>query len=265
MFAYRYVAGLVLMPLLLGCTSFSSVLLHRGEDNQGWEREKHLHGIPITLKVPTHVRVDILAKHVFLLDDGTVKRSRAPFALRELNYNFIETEKIFTVDVKRPAAGRLNATVDLDPENQYLKQISEQLADETISEVGNLIAAIAPGGLVGLPTNDSRRATALDERVKEVTSVVASQVFEVDAPDFELQVMQFLNRHLNCCHDCGVLPVDALPPHTLPGNYEFPTEDTHPANGGRNQTPVGWAYPDGQASMEPVTTPLPIVQSDEKE
>lgn len=227
---YRGVA-LGLLLAASGCASFSSTLLHRSEDNSGWEKKHLLRGVPVTLKVPTHVRIDVTEKHFLVLDstltpDGmriaSVHRISARFPIREVTYSMIETEKIFLVDLKRPGAGTINAKLTFDADEQYFTEVKTKVVDETIARVGNLIAQIAPSGLIGAPTAEEAKPARFRGRVKEVRNVVASQVFEIDAPDYEEQVRMFLDRHLNCCHDCGVLPIDTRPAVELPARDLYP-------------------------------------------
>jgi hypothetical protein len=228
---------LLLATVLLGCSSFSSTLLHRTEDNCAWKQERMLHGVPITLKVPTHVRVDVAEKHFLVLDqvqrkrrDGStvtvqaIHRKAAKFPLREVTYHMIETEKVFVVDLKRPGAGTIDAKLDFDADDQYFDEIKTKVVDETIEQVGNLIAQVAPSGLFGAPTADTA-GEKVSNRIKQVFTVVASNIFEIDAPDFEFQLRAFLDRHLNCCHDCGLLPVDTAPPVELPAPAVYPRAD----------------------------------------
>jgi hypothetical protein len=217
-----------LTQALVGCASFSTVMLNRSEDNTSWQKEKFLRGVPITLKVPTHLRIDVLEKHYLIAETSSksgvvhnpVVRSKAPFPIRAVAYTSIETEKIFLVDLKRPGAGTINAEIDFDPDSQYFKSIKSEVEDETIKAIGDLIAAVAPGGLFGAPTSEGVGSELTG--IKEIQSVVASQVFEVDAPDFEMQVMAFLNHHLNCCHDCGIVQPGNLAPWVLPSRAEYP-------------------------------------------
>lgn len=201
------------IPLATGCASFSATMLHRGECNTGWEKERHLRG------VPTHIRVDVIEKHYLVLDsDGkTVSRKSADFPIREVIYTPIETEKIFLVDLKRPGAGTINATIDLNADEQYFNQIETKVVDTTIDAVGDLLAQIAPGGLIGAPTAEGGEPKGDDpfkDRIKEVSSVVASEIFEIDSPSLERDMQDFLARHLNCCHTCSMLPTDAALPET---------------------------------------------------
>src|SRR5690606_10199716 len=115
---------------------------------------------------------------------------------------FIRTEKIFTVAFKRPAAGTMTMTLDFKDDEQYFKQIQHEVEDETIKDVTALLQAIAPGGLIGAPA--SREAG--DPWIEVVESTVAVALFEIDDPEFELKVSNFLQCHLNQAHDAWVMP-----------------------------------------------------------
>lgn len=233
---YQFIV-IALAAALSGCSSFSSTLVHRAEDNMAWEKRK-LHGVPITLKVPTHVRIDVTEKHFFVLnqakDDKTLvtrlERKAAKFPIREVAYHLIETEKIFTVDLKRPGAGTINAKVDFAPDDQYFNEIKTKVVDETIDQVGNLISQVAPSGLFGAPTSDAEPGKFVSGRIKELPSVVASKIFEIDSPDFEIQVRAFLGRHLNCCNSCDLQPVDTTRPSELGAPVRLPITDQNGAS-----------------------------------
>ena len=90
-----------------GCASIKSDMVTRDESNQCWE-VRHLTGVPVTVRLVTHLRVEIIESH-YLKSDGTPVASVVG---REVKHTPISTPKIFTVDFKRPAAGYLkyNAT-----------------------------------------------------------------------------------------------------------------------------------------------------------
>lgn len=186
--------GLILL-IPAGCHSIRTQLLHRDENNSCWKK-KRLTGIPITLKVPTHLRVTVVEK--ILLDKESkpiALDGKEPLTFRDVRYNFLVTEKIFTVDLERPAAGTLNYTAQF--EDQYFKQLQSQVNDQTIEQTSmalqRILQTVAPQGLIA-------RRTAADEKPAEVTevdSVLAATVLEIDAPDFELKLEEFLNAYLN--------------------------------------------------------------------
>jgi hypothetical protein len=185
----------------------SSTMVTRDESNQTWTRHQCLQGVPITLKVPTHVKVYVIEHHYLqrVKDEKDVVRTQRltlPYVVRDFAQEFIYTEKIFTVDFRRPAAGTYNLRLDMT-DDQYIEKVQHDVTDRTITDVGKLIKEVAPGGL--FPTLRSEPGDP-EDYLHEVTSVVAVGIFEIDAPDFEQQLTAFLNCHLNQAHDAWVAP-----------------------------------------------------------
>ncbi len=227
---FFWLTGVAALAVMAGCSSARTNMLHRDESNTMWERERHLHGVPITLSVPTHCKVYVTEKH-FLIDksettvketkevkgpDNTVtipassttrtisgiERMALPVVVRDVRHEIIFTDKIFTVDFIRPAAGTFNLDVDFN--NQYFKKIQHDVVDETIDDVGNLISKIAPKGVFGVTA--SNPGEAVSAKLFPVESVVAVGIFEIDSPDFEQQVMAFVNCHVNKSHTALIGP-----------------------------------------------------------
>lgn len=197
------------MLSLSGCKSSRSTFLLRDETNSFWEK-KRANGIPMTLKVPTHVKLYIYETHYLeAVEVGGVSRVQyveLPVVLRDFGQEFIKTEKVVMVDFKRPAAGTFNLSLDLD--DQYIDTVKQDITDETLSEVNAMLSTIVGGFPQGF-NPQSEGGSRVD--VKEVKSVVAVGVFEIDAPDFEVNVMQFLNCHLNQSHDAWAVPPGVAP------------------------------------------------------
>lgn len=190
-----------------GCTSMSSTMLTRNESNLCWQKIKHLKGVPITVKVPTHLKVYVYEKHFLEERDGQIQVVKLDFVIRDFASEFLYTEKVFTVDFKRPAAGSYNLDLDLT-EDQYIQKISHDVTDETIKDVTALLGALPGLGIKFAEGGEGERGT-LDERLKEVKAVVAVGLFEIDDPEFEAQVTEFVNCHMNQAHDAWVLPPNA--------------------------------------------------------
>ncbi|MBM3999785.1 MAG: hypothetical protein FJ297_09655 [Planctomycetes bacterium] len=187
-----------------GCTSIRSVMLHRNECNTGWQKTRHLPGVPITLKVPTHLQVTVVEKHYLARDDKQqFVRIDLPIPIRKVYTEFRYTERIFTVDFKRPASGLLDLDVTFRDDDQYFKRVKQKVVDETIEDVAKLVESIAPGGLIGGVGTASKGA---GDDLREIESVVAVNLFEIEDPNFEIQVTEFLNCHLNRAHDAWVMP-----------------------------------------------------------
>jgi hypothetical protein len=121
-----------------------------------------------------------------------------PLKTYNVTYDFITEKKIFGVDFKRPAAGPFSLTANF--KNQYFTDVDHRLTDQTIEKVGtainNLIGQLVPTG--GLPRGKPQVAgSGVDSTPVALESLVCSEVFRIDAPDFELLVADFLRRY--CC------------------------------------------------------------------
>jgi hypothetical protein len=130
---------------------------------------------------------------------------RLPFVVRDFSQEFIYGEKIFTVDFKRPAAGMYNLQL-LMTEDQYISKLQHDITDTTIQEVTNLVTRFFPSGLGADPAANGGGDKDGGPIFREIQSVVAVDIFEIDAPDFEQQMTAFANHHLNQAHDAWVSP-----------------------------------------------------------
>ena len=193
----------IVFPILLfvcGCTTVRSTPLSRTESDtlyKDMERPQP-QGVPITLKVPTHVDVYIMETYYLQdasKDDNYVDLVEVPMQRRNLwvQIKTIETEKVFTVDWKRPFSGTLDYSASMSDE-QYFTQLGAKITDNTIKDVTSAFSSI-----VGKRTSAKGEVGAdliIDDRV------VAFERFDIDACDFEQQVLTFVHHHLNACHDC---------------------------------------------------------------
>jgi hypothetical protein len=210
---YPFAVACILLAVI-GCTSMTSTMLTRDESNRFWTRKGPLKGVPITLKVPTHVQLTVFERHFLVKDkDGHVVRLALPYVVRDFSQEFIYTEKVFTVDFKRPASGTYNLGLELT-DDQYIQHFRHDVTDTTIKDVTNLVTQLAPGGggLRGLTASGEEE---VDNHCEEIQSVVAVQIFEIDAPDFEDQVAAFISCHLNQAHDAWVAPPDVDTVHRV--------------------------------------------------
>lgn len=209
MLSGRIVVATVLTTALavVGCKSSTSTMFTRDECNSGWNKFEKVAGVPITIKIPTHLKVYVYEKHFLEIDTiGNVNRVglvKLPIVLRDFAHEFVYTEKVVMVDFKRPAAGDFNLDVDFT-EDQYLKKVQHDITDETIARVTDFVDKISPGGLFTEATGVG--GADIDKKIKEIKSVAAVGMFEVDAPDFELQVQEFLECHINKSHDAMSAP-----------------------------------------------------------
>ncbi len=203
----KYFAGAATALLFLsGCASFSSSVLSRFDDNSFAGNSngqpnlfcgtRPYKGVPITLAVTTHL--DVFIEETYFMqpkpDETGVRQTLDDVSLtrplRNVRAEPVKTKKVFLVDLKRPAAGSLNATMNFN-DQQYFDKITGTIKDDTITESTKLLATI----ITKLPTGQP--AAARFEYLKR-TRVVAYRQFDINAPDFELQLDAFVSQHLNC-------------------------------------------------------------------
>jgi hypothetical protein len=221
------------MLVLTGCTSISSQMITRDATNTCWQQETGLQGIPITLKVPTHLKLYVYDKHYLEYVNGVVPDASHAVAqvqtipldvpVRDFASEFMYTEKIFTVDFKRPAGGTYNLRLAMT-DDQYFQNIQHDVTDQTIKDVTRLLSALLPPGNVLPATAGGTPGVA--PNVSEIKSLAAVGVFEIADPSFQQQVLAFLNCHLNKSHDAWVAApgVDSVNRVGIPpwGNVQTP-------------------------------------------
>jgi hypothetical protein len=209
---------LVAAPAFSGCVSSTSYFMHRFDSDAmtanangrlGVHHDaKPFKGIPVTLKVPTHV--DISIRETILMDRTTLEA--VPTVRRNLKASSepVYSDKIFSVDPIRAAAGSTNYTITMrdqgaDPrDKQYFKSITKKIQDETIKDTNAALNKILP-----LLTPKASAALEIygdgpsaDDDLISYERHVAWKRFDINSPDFEHQVQLFVEHHLNACNSC---------------------------------------------------------------
>jgi hypothetical protein len=155
-------------------------------------------GIPITIKVPTHVDIYIYEKYFYqaLPADHPTMLKQVTMARPTLwvDVKPIETEKVITVDWKRPLSGTLAYGAKLGSD-QYFDAINSKITDTTIKDVTAAIQAIA-----ATPTAAGKIQGVTN--LFEDDRVVAFKRFDLDECDVESQILEFVQHHLNGCNNC---------------------------------------------------------------
>lgn len=232
-----------LFGMFFGCTSVESTMVTRDEANQHWERHNCLNGIPITLKVPTHLKVYVFHKHYLqeirepilelAVPPATTPAREATTApdvsdpaapaepaekpttrivdyqpvdvgvvIRDFAQELMYTDKVFVVDFKRPAGGSSNLKVKMT-DQQYIDKIQHDITDTTISDVRGILAATKTDATPNKPFVQTGAELATKN---ELRSLVAVGIFEIDSPDFEQKVREFMDCHINKAHDAWFAP-----------------------------------------------------------
>lgn len=230
-------SSLLLSIGMAGCRSIESTFIQRNPFTNEIAGTS-LDGYPITLKVPTHVRVTLYQNH-FLTGTADswqliqVEGASGPLSAVSFSTQLVETEKIFTIDHKRPLAGQIQYGVNFT-EDQYIDEFSEAATEDALRQSTIAMARtidILQGGSPGARTDAQRTRTLKDAGLTfdslydstaapkprlapteafvggfdpdtvpgdPVSSVLATDLFEIEDPEFDLKVASFLQ-----CHTCN--------------------------------------------------------------
>lgn len=197
----------VVLVFAPGCTGVESRLFYRDSAQPGWRQEK-LRGVPVTVQVASHVKISVIDRRFFYQEDADSMPVEVNARSRGVEYQFIHTSKLFTVDPKRPAAGSSKWSLDLN--GQYPKSVRNDVSDLTIQQISLAIEAIAQSGglenlvptVNALPASERSAAAANKaeaQRYSSFDSVVATRIFDVEEPGFEDRVREFLDVYVGGC------------------------------------------------------------------
>ena len=202
--------------LITGCTSFHTTLVDRFEnDSLAPDRcqRRCLTGVPVRLKVPTHVRVSIVETQALVTgtsaDQATTTARLVSFTPRHLNVScdLDYTPKVFLVDFRRPMAGTLDLTGAANAggitfgANQYFTTIQASVQERTIRDVTGVIntfpnTASATSSAAGQQTSAVGNAPMTPPNVELRQSVVAFERFDISEPGWEERMHAFVDSYL---------------------------------------------------------------------
>lgn len=227
------IVAALLLALSTGCGSIKTTAYDRLEDDTLIANpDKHLKGVPVTLKVPTHLKLTVEEKTFWRVEGSQMIPVSSCRATRNVTPEVQYTEKIFLVDPVRPASGSSNYGFTFMSDNSdeetsakysgtgQLKGLNYKITDNTITDSATLLAKSlnfvnafktkTPEG----QTNSAKTFGAGNEgvgalNVIQTTRVVAWSQFDINSEYFEDEVMGFLKEHLNdrSCEPAG--PVTA--------------------------------------------------------
>lgn len=205
-----FMLALIAVP---GCCSFRTTAVDRTEnDCLIVNPECPMRGIPVSLRVPTHLELSVIEttyweKQKFPGKKPTLVPLTTCRPTRSVNHIIKETEKIFLVDPVRPAAGSSNYGFTFQSNSDdttkasesagkgYLQNVQYKIDDKTIeksaelfSNAVSLITALQTAANQGEPNTSNLITT---ERA------VAYARFDINSPSFEVDVASFLDCHIN--------------------------------------------------------------------
>lgn len=208
---------LMVLGLITGCSSIRTTSVDRTEHDQYIENcEEPLKGMPVMLRVPTHLEVSILETRYWQIDEeADLQPLESKRAVLDIKHDLKYTEKMFVVDPLRPLSGDqeygFSFTGGTDGNaaeagKGYLSGLSYKATDTSIVDSAALIgAALKRFGTT--QANDGEGAAP--SNVVETQRVIAFRRFDVNSPTFENDVYAFLECYLNnraCDQKCQVTP-----------------------------------------------------------
>ncbi len=205
---------------LSGCHTFRTTALDRCEDNALVVNPGHpLKGIPVSLRVPTHLELNVIETTYWEKQDNPGKKpTLVPLhtcrTTRTVKHNICYTEKVFLVDPVRPGAGTqaYGFTFTSNKEGNtkdagkgYLDKVTYKIDDTTIKESANLLADSL--SLINAFTVSSANSPNLNtSRLVATDRTVAYTRLDINSCSFESDVEQFLdinvNQAPNACTTC---------------------------------------------------------------
>jgi hypothetical protein len=200
----HYTCALAALSTLgtVGCRSAKSTHVEPDPYKGGW-KTKHLRGVPVTVKVPTHIEVRIVKKHYIQPNTKLPLRDKdgITVSVLEIEHTIREKDEVFTVDAVRPGAGTLdyNATFD----NQYFRTFTANSSDVTLETIATTVDTLKGLLPTGKSTSGKVTAEIVDDAegvIPYLREIVAIKVFDVYDPNPSACMKEFINTFV--CPDC---------------------------------------------------------------
>lgn len=212
----------LLIGALSGCTSIQSQMWSRAEDDQLYpDTDKPIHGVPVMLKVPSHIEITIKEKLYASHKQGAnagdgaiqVVTLRRPDLSVDAQLEY--TEKMFVVDPVRVASGTglygfgfaapekaspiKDSNGDGSSGHGYLHTLSYKAEDTTIVKGATLLQSILS---LNSPASAQQKSFQAGFGLIEIERVVAFRRFDLGSPTVDEEIQGFLEQKMNCCHRC---------------------------------------------------------------
>ncbi|QDT96703.1 hypothetical protein [Gimesia aquarii] len=219
---------ILLFLLCVGCSSIKTTVYDRLEDDTVIANpDKHLKGVPVSLKVPTHLELKIEEKTFWRVEGTEMMPVTSCRPTRTVSHDVKYIEKVFLVDPVRPAAGPTGEGVtsnsfgfsfksdDLSDDQlekgetksyEYsgkgqLSGLHYHIEDRTIERSAELLASslkfLKAFPQTGATVSGGDDKQKLELNVLETTRVIAWSRFDLNSEHFEEDVMGFLDTYLN--------------------------------------------------------------------
>lgn len=233
--------GLVLMAVT-GCNSIRTSVLHRLDNDSVvvQETNKNLRGLPVKLKVPSHIGVTIYEEQVLIASTKKDNSDTTATGYSLISFNppqikvdteLCYTDKVFLVDFKRPGGGVLDVTGAEFDNQQYFKDVQASVEEQTLADIGTALQTVQGLQINPVPNQNGETADPTDASTEEddsangvdfQKSVIAYKRFDISEPGWEDRMNCFIQQYLGSgdyiagqpCHS-GVCHVDSAEPRSL--------------------------------------------------
>ena len=187
----------VCLMSLTGCTSFQTSMIGRGNDGEfsGNCTKLRGKGIPLKLKVPSHLEVRIV--ETIFIDPDTGKVLSTGKRILDVEQEVQYTDQMFFVDIARPIAGSVTA----DGQNQgfkidsegYLTSLSAEIKDTTINDISGILTGDPLKGLLTSAGVKGGKGLATQTRT------IAVQRFDITECDWHHQMNDWVASIVEHC------------------------------------------------------------------
>ena len=200
--------GIVMLGSL-GCASIKTTVLDRCEGGQLATSQRPVKGVPVMLRVPTHLDVKVVQVDYWRpnRETGDLERLENQLPSRYVDTEIQETEKMFFVDPKRVASGsgiygfKFNsADGDANAGKGYLSGVSYKADDTTLAESAALFGNITRIIAQATGAAEDNQAIGNDLGLIATKSTIAFCKFDINSPYIEDDVRDFCNHYLNDCN-----------------------------------------------------------------
>ncbi|QDT92341.1 hypothetical protein [Gimesia algae] len=234
---------LLLFSLSNGCSSIKTTAYDRLEDDTIIANpDQHLKGIPVSLRVPSHLELTVEEKTFWRVEGSQLIPVSSCRATRTISHDIKYTEKIFLVDPVRPVAGPATTDQGTTDDSSYygfsfkdddlsdeeikagiqrgyehsgkgqLTGLNYHIEDKTIVRSAQLLKS-SLNMIKAFRTSAKAKPTAFGDNTDKVTGLDVLQTtrvigwsrFDLNSEHFEEDVMGFLNTYVNqksCDPDC---------------------------------------------------------------
>lgn len=130
-----------------GCSSLSSTYVGSARPGDRFE------GMPVVINRPKYLKVTFKTVTVAPFATRTVEsganntekltvRVGEPLKVSEVQTEVLAVGEVYTLDLKRPAAGTTDYSVEFEPNAQFPKKIGAKIDDQTVEKLGSTFGEV---------------------------------------------------------------------------------------------------------------------------